>query len=129
MPGAIEEILRYDSPVTTASRVITEETRIGGCPIKAGEGLSMMLAAANHDPALHENPHVFDIERANKRHYSFGGGVHFCLGAPLARAEAQIAFKALFERFPRLALDPRQPARHKAAPSFSGFQSLWVTTD
>jgi len=127
MPAAIEEMLRYDSPVTTASRVSTEKTRIDGCPFHAGEGLALMLDAANHDPALHENPHTFDIERKNKRHFSFGGGAHFCLGAPLARAEAEIAFNLLLERFPHLALDPARPPQRKLLPSFSGWASLWVT--
>jgi len=127
LPAAIEEMLRYDSPVTTASRVSTDKTVVNGCPFRAGEGFSLLLDAANHDPDLHENPHVFDIERKNKRHYSFGGGAHFCLGAPLARAEAETAFSLLLERFPKLALDPSRPPARKLTPSFCGLDSLWVT--
>lgn len=127
MPTAIEEILRYDSPVTIVSRVSTDKTRIDGCPFHAGEGFTLLLDAANHDPALHEDPHAFDIERTNKRHYSFGGGAHFCLGAPLARAEAEIALTLLLERFPKLALDPDRPPARKLVPSFSGLSSLWLT--
>jgi cytochrome P450 len=127
MRGAIEEMLRYDSPIITASRVATDKTQVGGCPFHAGEAITSMLDAANHDPALHENPHAFNIERENKRHYSFGGGVHFCLGAPLARAEAEIAFTLLLERYPNLALDPGKPPARKLAPTFSGWASLWLT--
>jgi cytochrome P450 len=127
MRGAVEEMLRYDAPVITASRVMTDKTSIDGCPFHAGEGVTSLLDAANHDPALHENPHVFDIEREKMRHFSFGGGAHFCLGAPLARAEAEIALTLLLDRFPRLALDPGKPPARKLAPAFSGLSSLWVT--
>jgi cytochrome P450 len=127
MPGAIEEMLRYDAPFTMANRVSTDKTSIDGCPFHAGEGLTLVLAVANHDPDLHENPHVFDIERENKRHYSFGGGAHFCVGAPLARAEAEIAFTLLLERFPHFALDPGKPPARKLVPSFNGWVSLWGT--
>ena len=79
-----------------------------------------------HDPALHSDPHRFDIERADTAHLAFGGGAHFCLGAPLARAEAQIAIATLFERFPSLQLDPEHAVEHKRAPVFNGLEALWV---
>ena len=82
--------------------------------------------AANHDPELHSDPHVFDIRRKNQRHLSFGGGAHFCLGAPLARLETQVALSLLFERFPRLRLMPGAVPVRKASPSMNGFESLWV---
>ena len=71
---------------------------------------------------------LFDIERADTTHASFGGGVHFCLGAPLARAEAQIGIGLLLERFPALALDPARPAQRKTAPTFNGLEALWLRT-
>jgi cytochrome P450 len=125
--GAVEEILRYDSPITQVSRVATGSTVVAGCPMHAGDGIYAMLNAANHDPALHRNPHAFDIDRESKKHLSFGGGAHFCLGAPLARAEAQIALTVLLERFPTIQLKPGAEPIRKTAPSFNGLESLWVT--
>jgi cytochrome P450 len=127
IPGAVEEMLRYDSPVTHVGRVASDSTRIEGCPMHSGQAVYSVVIAANHDPALHHDPHAFDIERENKRHYSFGGGAHFCLGAPLARAEAQIAFSMLLERFPSISLMPGPELVRKIAPSFSGLESLWLT--
>jgi cytochrome P450 len=127
MPGAIEEMLRFDSPVTQVGRVARDSAGIGGCPFHKGQTIYSFLIAANHDPDLHQDPHAFDIERLNKRHYSFGGGAHFCLGAHLARAEAQIAFSRLLERFPRISLKPGTVPVRKIAPSFNGLESLWLT--
>jgi cytochrome P450 len=127
IPGAIEEMLRYDSPVTHVGRVARDSTVIDGCPFHGGQAIYALLNAANHDPALHHNPHRFDIERQNKRHYSFGGGAHFCLGAPLARAEARIAFTLLLERFPSISLKAGAEPVRKIAPSFNGLESLWLT--
>ena len=127
IPGAVEEMLRYDSPVSQVGRVASDSTRIEGCPLHAGQAIYALLNAANHDPALHQDPHAFNIERENKRHYSFGGGAHFCLGAPLARAEAQIAFSMLLQRFPNISLTPGPDPVRKIAPSFNGLESLWLT--
>jgi cytochrome P450 len=124
--NAIEEMLRYDPPVAQASRVALAPMRIGGKEIEAGESLTVSLMAAGHDPAVHAEPARFDIERAKTEHLAFGGGAHFCLGAPLARAEAQIAIPLLFERFPELRLDPARPVERKRAPVFNGFAALWV---
>ena len=73
-----------------------------------------------------QDPHVFNPERADKHHYSFGGGAHYCIGAPLARAEAQIGLLALFERFPKIRLSHARPAVRKSIPGFNGLESLHV---
>jgi hypothetical protein len=93
-----------------------------------GEVITVSLLAAGHDPLRHPEPHRFDIERADTSHLAFGGGAHFCLGAPLARAEAQIAIPLLFERFPCLTLDAQHEIEHKSAPVFNGVRTLWVRT-
>jgi hypothetical protein len=81
--------------------------------------------AASQDPALHADPLRFDIDRADKTHFAFGGGVHFCLGAPLARAEAEIALNKLFARFPTLSLTGA-PIERNLSAAFNGVQQLWV---
>ena len=100
IPNAVEEMLRYDPPVVQSRRIALEPLEIAGKKVQAGQAMNCSLLAAGHDPAQHSDPHGFDIERADTTHLAFGGGAHFCLGAPLARAEAQIAIAALFERFP-----------------------------
>jgi cytochrome P450 len=126
-PAAVEEILRYDAPLTAWNRQTLEDRHIGGCPVEAGQTITSMLAAANHDPALHADPHAFNMRREKQKHYSFGGGAHFCLGATLARLEAQIALAALFDRFPRLRLAPEHTLQRKQQPGFSGYEAIWVT--
>ena len=127
--NAVEEVLRYDSPVVQANRVASASMQINGCPVAAGQTVSVSLLAANHDPSMHPDPRKFDIERADKRHHAFGGGAHFCLGAPLARAEAQIAIPLIFTRFPKLRLLPDKAPVRKSLPSFNGLDSLWVAID
>jgi cytochrome P450 len=91
VPNAVEELLRYDPPVVQTGRVALEPLEIGGTEVLEGEVMTASLLAASHDPARHVDPRRFDIERADTTHLAFGGGAHYCLGAPLARAEAQIA--------------------------------------
>jgi cytochrome P450 len=122
---AVEEMLRYDSPVVQTARIAMSDTLIGGCPIKSRESVMPSLAAANHDPAVYPNPDVFDITRADTHHQSFGGGVHFCLGAPLARLEAQIAINALVRRFPSLRLGEGE-LEYRRLPAFRGLVRLNV---
>ena len=127
--SAVEEVLRYDSPVMHGGRIATEAMQIGGCPVAAGQTITAMLYAANHDPAVHPDPKRFDIERPDKRHNSFGGGAHFCIGAPLARAEAQIALSMLLERFPKLRLRTERPLERRTMLNFNGLEALWVRAD
>ena len=127
--SAVEEVLRYDAPVMQGTRIATEAMQIGGCPVAAGQTINAMLYAANHDPEAHPDPKRFDIERPDKRHNSFGGGAHFCLGASLARAEAQIALSMLFERFPKLRLRTDRPLKRRVMLNFNGLKALWVRAD
>ena len=125
----VEEILRYDSPVANAARIATKPMQIGGVEVEEGQTISALLLGGNRDPSVHQNPHKFDIERPDKRHSSFGGGIHYCLGAPLARAQSQIGIPILFARFPRLRLAPDYIPVHKSFPGFNGLKSLYLETD
>jgi cytochrome P450 len=125
----IEETLRYDSSITHAVRIATRPMEMGGVTIEEGQTISSFLNAAHHDPSAHPHPERFDIERPDKRHSAFGGGAHYCIGAPLARAEAQIAISLLFTRFPNLRLMSNYTPTRKSLPSFNGLESLWVETD
>lgn len=125
---AVEEVLRYDPPVAQTSRLALAPIELGGVRVEAGESLNASLLAAGRDPAVHRDPAAFDSGRADTSHLSFGGGAHFCLGAPLARAEAQIAIATLLKRFPTLRLDPSGTVEHKRAPVFNGVVGLHVLT-
>jgi cytochrome P450 len=105
MRGAIEEMLRYDGPVQSTFRTATKDTTVGGTPIAAGMGVFVIIAAANRDPAQFKDPEKFDITRQPNEHLAFGEGIHFCIGAPLARMEGSIAIGSALERFPHLRLN------------------------
>lgn len=98
IPSAIEEVLRYRSPVTMITRYATRDVELAGKTIARGELILGWVSCANHDPAQFPVPERFDIERMPNHHLSFGHGIHFCLGAPLARLESRIALTILFER-------------------------------
>jgi cytochrome P450 len=113
IPNAIEETLRYWAPAETVGRSImerdgkplAEEVEVAGCPLHAGELLTLNLAAANRDPSRFTDPDTYDISRPNaNRHIAFGKGIHLCLGAPLARVEGQVAIETLSRRYPDLRL-------------------------
>ncbi len=105
MPDAIEELIRFTAPVPHATfRVTTEAVELAGVEIPAREQVLICLGAANHDPGVFDDPTVLDIGREPHAHLGFGHGIHFCLGAPLARLEARVAFTALLRRFPNLTL-------------------------
>jgi cytochrome P450 len=100
IPNAVEEILRYCSPVVYMRRTATEGTEVGGIPIEEGEALALYYGAANRDPQVFADPHRFDIAREPNEHIAFGGGVHFCLGVHLARVEIQVMLTELLSRLP-----------------------------
>jgi hypothetical protein len=104
IPTAIEEFLRYDSPVQFTNRLAKEDVPLGGKTIRKGQFVFLFLAAANRDPAHFPDPDRLDVTRPAQKHVAFGLGHHFCLGAPLARLEAQIAFSTLLRRLPNLRL-------------------------
>jgi len=126
--NAVEEILRFESPVVQTARIPMTSVAFGGCPVQRGDSVLALLAAANRDPARHPEPDRFDITRPDVHHHSFGGGVHYCLGAPLARLEAQLAIPALFQRFPRLRLAD-EPPEWRPFPGFRGLTRLWLRVD
>jgi cytochrome P450 len=125
--AAVEEALRYDTPVLGVDRVALEDVEVGGCPIKKGEWTMLALSGANRDPSRATFPDRFDITQSAAPHESFGGGVHFCLGAPLARLEASIALRTIAERHPGLHLTGPEP-RRRVVLGFRGFQELRVCT-
>jgi len=125
IPGAVEELLRFDSPVQISQRVVTEDMELAGRRVRAGDEVVLMLGAANRDPAVFTHPATLDVTRPEAhRHVAFGGGIHHCLGAALARLEGQVAFAALVSRVGRLEL-AGEPVRR---PTFTlrGLESLPV---
>ena len=107
--NAVEELLRYDSPVQRTARITSTDAEVAGQPMPKGTMVITALGAANRDPAQFPDPDVLDVTRKDPRHISFGFGIHFCLGAPLARVEGQLALGTLLRRFPKLALAEDNP--------------------
>jgi cytochrome P450 len=127
--SAVEEVLRYESPVDITGRIAPRDMEIGGCPVKQSQSLFMSLRGANRDPESFPEPHRFDISRHDAPNVAFGGGLHLCIGAPLARLEAQVALLSLFQRFPNLRLaDPDMKPQWRTLPFFRGLNELAVAT-
>jgi len=125
--SAVEEALRYESPVDVTSRIASRDMELGGCPIKQGQAMYTALRAANWDPEAFPEPERFDICRKGAPHLSFGGGAHVCVGAPLGRLEAQVALASFFERYPNLRLaEPDKEPDWRIFPLFRGLKSLVV---
>jgi cytochrome P450 len=125
--AAIEEVLRFEPPVDITARIASREMEVGGCPVHPRQSMVLSLRGANRDPQVFDDPHRFDITRRKIPHVAFGGGAHICIGAPLARLEAQVALTRLFDRFPdmRLAEPDAQPV-WRTLPFFRGLQRLEV---
>ena len=123
--SAVEELLRYESPVQFTARVLKEDIEVCGQPIRKGWTVLCMLGAANRDPKQFEDPNELDLKRLNNQHLAFGAGLHFCIGAQLARLEGQVAILNLVQRFPEMKLTGPRP---EWAPTFGlrGLESLSV---
>jgi cytochrome P450 len=124
-PDAVEEVLRFEAPVQVTGRMAVRATVLAGRPVAAGEHVTLLLAAANRDPAVFADPQRFDVTRENAReHLSFSGGRHFCLGAALARVEGEVGLASLFARFPGLAAAPG--AQRRSTRVLRGWERLPV---
>jgi len=123
---AVEELLRYDGPVQRTARIPSEDVTIGGQTIGKGEMVMPFLGAADRDPAQFRDPDRLDITRADNRHIAFGIGIHFCLGAPLARMEGQIAINTLVQRLPKLGLATDRP-EFRQSLTLRGLRTLPVS--
>ena len=120
---AVEELLRYDSPVQALSRVLTRDVTLHGSTMSRGESVLLLFGSANRDERVFTEPDVFDIDRKPEHQVAFGRGVHFCLGASLARMEARIALRALLSRLPDWAVDGDSAVRLRSGP-IRGYLSL-----
>lgn len=123
--AAIEEIIRFDPPLHMFTRWVYEDVQIGEHSFKRGDQIACLLAAANRDPRAYPDPNRFDATRKGPQNTSFGGGIHFCVGAPLARLELRIALEVLFARCPNLCLEG--PPQYGDVYHFHGLERLMVS--
>lgn len=120
--AAVEELLRYDTPLHLFTRYALQDVEIAGVRLRQGDRIGLLLGAANRDPAIFSDPDLFDASRLSNPHVSFGAGVHFCVGAPLARLELRVALPILRARLPGLRL--AEAPRYRDAYHFHGLESL-----
>ena len=125
IPAAVDELLRFDSPVQTDFRRALEDCEVNGFAVRRRENIVVLLGAANRDPDVFENPDRLDVGRGNRSHLSFGRGIHHCLGAPLARLEGRIVLETLLERFSQIGLLDENP-RFRNSIVLRGLESLPV---
>jgi cytochrome P450 len=125
VPTAVEELIRYDSPLQLFERTALADVEIADVLVERGQKIAALLGAANRDPAVFGDADVFDVARADNPHIGFGAGIHFCVGAPLARVELQTSLRTLLRRFPRLAM--HSPPERRPEFVIRGVRSLLVT--
>jgi cytochrome P450 len=123
--GAVEEMLRFESPVQRTLRFVESPVMLGGKELQRGDAVSILIGAANRDPEVFQNPDTFDILRQQNRHLAFALGIHFCLGAPLARMEGQIAIQHLVTKEMGLRVTNEMP-QWRSLSTFRGLESLTV---
>jgi cytochrome P450 len=126
IPSAVEELLRFESPVQHTARLAPEDVVLDGQQIRKRQAVIAVMAAANRDPERFPDPDRLDITRTDNRHVAFGSGAHFCFGAPLARVEAQIAFEEILAWFPHWSLQP-SPLVWRANLGIRGLTSLPIS--
>ena len=125
--SAIDEMLRYDSPVQFIIRVVMEDVEFKGKRFRAGQKVLVLVGASNRDPSVFTDPGTMDIGRQEKSHLSFGRGIHYCLGSPLALLEARVAFANLIERFSSIELVTEPEFRDQIV--LRGVESLWIRVE
>ena len=123
IPAAVEELIRFDSPVQTDFRRVLADCEVNGFPVRKRDNIVVLLGAANRDPEMFENPDRLDVGRDQRSHLSFGRGIHHCLGAPLARLEGRIVLEMLLERFSEIGLLTARPRFHRTIV-LRGLESL-----
>lgn len=129
IPGAVEELLRFESPSQHTARLAPADIEMGGKLIKERQAVIAVMGAANRDPERFPNPDELDFTRSPNRHVAFGWGAHFCFGAALARMEAHIAFTLLTQRFPRLRRANDEPVQWRDNLGLRGLRELWMVAD
>ena len=123
IPSAVDELLRFDSPVQTDFRRVLEDCEVNGFPLKQRDNIVVLLGAANRDPDVFDRPDELDVGRGDRSHLSFGRGIHHCIGAPLARLEGRIVLEMLLERFSQISLRSERP-RFRNSIVLRGLESL-----
>jgi cytochrome P450 len=128
VPPAIEESLRFLTPFAAVARTTTREAEVGGVTVPADQLLMVWVAAANRDERVFADPGDFNLLRDPNPHLAFGRGIHFCIGAPLARLEGRVALNILFDRYPALRTIPGEPPKFQVNPNMTGVRELPLTT-